>query len=71
MTGEVFSVAGGTVSRMFVGLTQGWFKHPDREGEITPEEVEAHLEAIRSEEGYLVPASNQDEIQKVAQQLLS
>jgi NAD(P)-dependent dehydrogenase (short-subunit alcohol dehydrogenase family) len=71
VSGEVYSVAGGTVSRMFVGLTQGWFKHPDRDGALTPEDVEANLEAIRSEEGYMVPATNQEEIQKVAQQLLS
>jgi NAD(P)-dependent dehydrogenase (short-subunit alcohol dehydrogenase family) len=71
VTGEVFSVAGGSVSRMFVGLTTGWFQHPDTGGAITPEDVEANLDAIRDEEGYLVPATNQEEIQKVAQLLMS
>jgi NAD(P)-dependent dehydrogenase (short-subunit alcohol dehydrogenase family) len=71
VSGEVYSVAGGVVSRMFVGLTQGWFKHPDKDGALTPEDVEANLEAIRSEADYMVPATNQEEIQKVAQQLLS
>lgn len=71
VTGEVYSVAGGTVSRMFVGLTTGWFKHPDNEGVLTPEDVEANLEAIRDEDGYLVPATSQEEIQKVAQLLFS
>ena len=71
VTGEIYSVAGGTVSRMFVGLTPGWFKHPEKEGELTPEDVEANLAAIRDEKGYIVPASNQDELQKIAPLLFS
>ena len=71
VTGEVYSVAGGTVSRMFVGLTQGWLKHPDRDGALTPEDVEENLSAIRDEADYLVPATNQEEIQKIAQSLFS
>jgi len=71
VTGEIYSVAGGTVSRMFVGLTKGWFKHPGNEGLLTPEDVEEHLAAIRDETGYVVPASNQDELQKIAPLLFS
>ncbi len=71
VTGEVYSVAGGTVSRMFVGLTQGWFKHPDNDGALTPEDVEENLDSIRDEADYLVPATNQEEIQKIAQSLFS
>ena len=71
VTGEVYSVAGGTVSRMFVGLTRGWFKHPDRDGVLTPEEVEENLSAIRDEADYLVPATSHEEIQKIAQSLFS
>ncbi|MEE8498676.1 MAG: SDR family NAD(P)-dependent oxidoreductase [Acidimicrobiia bacterium] len=71
VTGEVYSVAGGTVSRMFVGLTQGWFKHPDKDGALTPEDVEENLASIRDEAGYFVPATNQEEIQKIAQSLFS
>jgi NAD(P)-dependent dehydrogenase (short-subunit alcohol dehydrogenase family) len=71
LTGEVLSVAGGTVSRMFVGLTPGWFKHPEKEGVLTPEDVEANLDTIRAEADYLVPTTSQDEIQKVAKLLLS
>ncbi len=71
VTGEVYSVAGGTVSRMFVGLTQGWFKHPDKDGALTPEDVEENLSAIRDEVDYLVPTTNQEEIQKIAQSLFS
>ncbi|OFW67271.1 MAG: short-chain dehydrogenase [Actinobacteria bacterium RBG_16_68_21] len=71
VTGEIYSVAGGSVSRMFIGLTKGWFKHPDNEGPLTPEDVEEHLGAIRDEDGYIVPASNQDELQKIAPLLFS
>ena len=71
VTGEVYSVAGGTVSRMFVGLTQGWFKHPDNDGALTPEDVEENLDSIRDEADYLVLATNQEEIQKIAQSLFS
>ncbi|MBI5156820.1 MAG: SDR family NAD(P)-dependent oxidoreductase [Acidimicrobiia bacterium] len=71
VTGEIFSVAGGTVSRMFIGVTPGWFKHPDKEGALTPEDVEANLAKIRDETGYIVPASNQEELQKIAPLLFS
>ena len=71
VTGEIYSVAGGTVSRLFIGLTQGWIKHPDAEGPLTPEDVEANFAAIRDETDYLVPSTSQDEIQKIAQLLFS
>jgi NAD(P)-dependent dehydrogenase (short-subunit alcohol dehydrogenase family) len=71
VTGEIYSAAGGVVSRMFVGLTTGWFKHRERDGALTPEDVEANLDAIRDEAGYTVPASNQDELSKIAPLLFS
>ena len=71
VSGEVYSVAGGSVSRIFVGLTPGWFKHPDKDGPLTPEDVEENLAAIRSEDGYLAGITNQEEIQKIAALLLA
>jgi NAD(P)-dependent dehydrogenase (short-subunit alcohol dehydrogenase family) len=68
-TGEIWSVAGGTVSRFFIGLTEGYFKHPDNEGPLTIEDVEANIDTIRNEPGYIVPTSIQDEIQKIAPKL--
>ena len=68
-TGEIWSVAGGTVSRFFIGLTEGYFKHPDTEGALTIEDVEANIDTIRAEPGYVVPTSIQDEIQKIAPKL--
>lgn len=69
-SGEIWSVAGGTVSRFFIGLTPGFVKHPDRDGPLTPEDVAANLEAIRSEDGYMVPGSVTDEIGKLASLLV-
>ena len=66
LTGEIWSVGGGSVSRFFIGLTDGYFKHPSAEGGLTIEDVAEHVDQIRAETGYLVPASNQDEFVKLA-----
>ncbi len=62
VSGEVYSVAGGIVSRFFVGLTEGIF---DRE--LTAETVRDRLDEIRSQESYedFAPG-NTGEIQKIA-----
>ena len=46
-TGQVFSVAGGLVSRYFIGLTKGYF---DRD--LSPETVRDHLDEIRDQTDY-------------------
>lgn len=66
LTGEVWSVGGGQVSRIFIGLAQGHFQHPDREGPLTVDDVIANVDAIRAQDGYIVPASSQDEFAKLA-----
>jgi hypothetical protein len=50
VTGEVFTVGGGRVGRVFVGVTPGFFKPG-----LAIEDVDAHLDEIRDEAGYLVP----------------
>jgi NAD(P)-dependent dehydrogenase (short-subunit alcohol dehydrogenase family) len=57
VTGEVFTVGGGRVGRVFVGVTPGYFK-PD----LTIEDVDAHLDEIRDEAGYVVPADSMGEL---------
>ena len=69
VNGEVWSAGGGQVSRFFIGLTEGYFKHPSG-GAITPEDVAEHLNDIRSEDGYIVPFSSQDELAKLGPRLL-
>ena len=69
-SGEVWSVGGGSVARFFVGLTEGFFSHPEEEGPLTIEDVESNIEEIRDEEGYLVPYSIHDELTKLGPKLL-
>ncbi len=57
---EVFSVGGGRYSRIFVGLTPGWFAGKGKTA--TPEEVRDHMDQIRSTDGYIIPASIADEM---------
>ena len=60
VTGEIYSVAGGTVSRFFIGLTPGWYKNGH-----SVEDVRDNFEQIRNEEGYIVPAGPKDELAKL------
>jgi len=69
VNGEIWSVGGGSVSRFFVGLTPGFFKHPMADGPLTVDDVAAHLTEIRNEEGYIVPFSSQDEFAKLGPKL--
>jgi NAD(P)-dependent dehydrogenase (short-subunit alcohol dehydrogenase family) len=70
VSGEVWSVGGGSVSRAFIGLTDGYFKHPVNEGPLTIEDIAEHVREIRDEEGYVVPFSLQDELTKLGPKLL-
>ncbi len=68
LTGEIWSVGGGSVSRFFIGLTDGYFKSPD-DGPLLIEDVAANVREIRSEIGYIVPFSSQDEFGKLGPRL--
>ena len=69
LTGEIWSVGGGSVSRIFVALADGYFQHPDH-GPLTVEDIVENLEEIRSEDDYVVPFSSQDEFAKLGPKLL-
>jgi NAD(P)-dependent dehydrogenase (short-subunit alcohol dehydrogenase family) len=68
---NMFSVLGGKYSRIFVGLTEGWY-HP---GSTAPtvEEIAAHLPEIDDRSHYTMPKSGLDEMDTVlaAQQRLA
>ncbi|MFV3075035.1 SDR family NAD(P)-dependent oxidoreductase [Niveispirillum fermenti] len=68
---NMYSVLGGKYSRIFVGLTEGWY-HP---GTVAPtvEEVAAHLAQIDDRSHYAVPRSGLEEMDTVieAQRRLS
>lgn len=68
LTGEIWSVGGGSVSRFFIGLTDGYLKHPD-DGALTIEDIVANLDTIRDDSEYIVPFSSQDEFAKLGPRL--
>jgi NAD(P)-dependent dehydrogenase (short-subunit alcohol dehydrogenase family) len=57
VTGEIYSVGGGRVAKIFTGVTPGFFKK-----DLTVEDVRDNFEQIRAEEGYVVPTSVNAEI---------
>jgi NAD(P)-dependent dehydrogenase (short-subunit alcohol dehydrogenase family) len=60
ITHEIFSVGGGRVARVFIGLGNGWFAGKD--ATITPEDVAAHIDEIRDTAGHIIPGSVADEM---------
>jgi len=57
VTGEVYSVGGGRVARVFIGVTPGIV-----ESDLSAEHVRDRLEEIRRETDYAVPASLNEEM---------
>jgi NAD(P)-dependent dehydrogenase (short-subunit alcohol dehydrogenase family) len=57
VSGEVYTVAGGYVARVFIGVTRGVF-----EKDLTPEKVRDSFDQIRDETDYYVPTSPGDEM---------
>ena len=52
VSGEIFSVGGGRVARIFIGETQGYFNPA-----LSMEDVRDHFDVIRDQDGYAVPAN--------------
>ena len=57
VSGEVYSVGGGRVARVFIGVTPGYMNK-----DLTAETVAENFEQIRAEEGYEVPANLNEEM---------
>ncbi|SPM42312.1 NAD(P)-dependent dehydrogenase, short-chain alcohol dehydrogenase family [Mycobacterium numidiamassiliense] len=57
VTGEIYTIGAGHVSRFFVGRTKGFY-HP----ELSVEDVRDQLDVIRDEAGYTVPGGPADEM---------
>ena len=60
LTHEVFSAGGGRYARVFVGLAPGWYA--DGQQEVSADDIAAHIDQIRAQDGYTVPNSIADEI---------
>jgi len=56
VSGEIYSVGGGRVARVFIGETQGYYK-PD----ISLEDIRDNWEQIRNTDGYVIPANLPEE----------
>jgi NAD(P)-dependent dehydrogenase (short-subunit alcohol dehydrogenase family) len=67
LTGEAFSAGFGRYARVFVGEAPGWVA-PDVDA-VTTEDVSEHLDDIRREDGYVVPADIYDEVRLIASTL--
>jgi hypothetical protein len=56
VSGEVYSVGGGRVARVFIGETQGFYKPG-----LSLEDVRDNWEQIRNTDGYQIPANLPEE----------
>jgi NAD(P)-dependent dehydrogenase (short-subunit alcohol dehydrogenase family) len=65
VSGEVYSAAGGIISRFFIGLTPGYYNP-----ELTAEDIAAHWDEIRAEDGYIVADDSSGEISKIVDTVL-
>jgi NAD(P)-dependent dehydrogenase (short-subunit alcohol dehydrogenase family) len=66
-THEIFSAAGGRYSRIFVGLTKGWYGGKDKLP--TVEDVADHINDIENRDDYIVPNNSGDELGQLMQVL--
>jgi NAD(P)-dependent dehydrogenase (short-subunit alcohol dehydrogenase family) len=57
VSGELYSVGGGRVARVFLGVTPGIV-----DTDLSPEVVRDRFEEIRAEDGYVVPANLNEEL---------
>jgi NAD(P)-dependent dehydrogenase (short-subunit alcohol dehydrogenase family) len=60
VSGEIYTVGAGHISRFFIGRTKGFY----RPG-LTVEDVRDHLDEIRDEAGYTVPGGPGDEMSEL------
>ena len=66
VTGEVYSVGAGRVSRIFIAEAPGFFKK-----DLTVEDVRDNWDTIRGEADYLIPTSVNDEFARLLMPALS
>jgi hypothetical protein len=57
VSGEIYTVGGGQVSRFFIGRTKGYY-NPS----LTLEDVSAHFDQIRDPSEHTIPAGPADEM---------
>jgi NAD(P)-dependent dehydrogenase (short-subunit alcohol dehydrogenase family) len=60
VSGEIYTVGAGHVSRFFIGRTKGFYSPA-----LSVEDVRDHLDEIRDETGYTVPGGTADEMSEL------
>jgi NAD(P)-dependent dehydrogenase (short-subunit alcohol dehydrogenase family) len=66
VSGEIYTVGAGHVARFFIGRTKGFYSPA-----LSIEDVRDHLEEIRDEAGYTVPAGPADEMGELFATIMS
>ena len=66
VSGEIYTVGAGHVSRFFVGRTRGFYSPG-----LSIEDVRDHLSEIRDETGYTVPGGPADEMAELFATLMA
>ena len=59
ITHEIFSVGGGRIARVFVGVAPGWYGGPTP---VELDDIEANLDRIRSTDGFVIPEDGTGEV---------
>ena len=67
VTKEIFTVGGGRIGRVFVGLTQGVFA--DAPGQLSPEYVADSMEQILETDGFVIPADTMGDAELLMEQM--
>lgn len=70
-TGETWSVGSGAVARLFIGRTEGYFKHPIKNGQLTIEDIIENKEIIKNEKNYSTPGNWPEEWAILVKQLMN
>ena len=66
VSGEIYTVGGGQVSRFFIGRTRGYFN-----AALTLEDVKAHFDVIRDPSGHTVPSGPAEEMADLYQAIIA
>ena len=66
VTGHIYTVGGGRIARLFVGMTNGWTR---TDGDLTVEDVRANFQTIEDATGASIPAGINDDFRALARAL--
>jgi hypothetical protein len=66
VSGRAYSVGGGRVARIFIGMCQGWTR---TDGDLTVEDVRDHFDEIEDPTGSIVAESIGDDFRALSRAL--